>query len=190
MSKRNRSKEKHVGDTGYVEKTADATVAVEEPVRDGADDSAPEVPETDITETEGLHTEADAPASLPMGADPLIAQLNSLQAQVDTLKMKPAKSRIATGSKPRPNVIYTLLERPPKFTGTPQVGQLINILFDPTFVAAHKQADGSVKVPEPELFEQIKAGHAAGVLRTRQEPVRIFSYYRSNLLHANAIRWQ
>ena len=190
MSKRNRSKEKHVGDTVYVEKPADATVAVEESVHDGADDSAPEVPETDITEAEGLETEADAPASLPTSVDPLVERLNALQSQVDTLKMKPAKFRVATGSKPRPNVIYTLLERPPKFTGTPQVGQLINIIFDPAFVAAHKQADGSVKVPEPELFEQIKAGHAAGVLRTRQEPVRIFAYYRANLLHADAIRWQ
>ena len=74
--------------------------------------------------------------------------------------------------------------------GTPQVGQLLNILFDDAFVAAHKQEDGSVQVPEPELFEQIKAGHAAGILRTRQEPVRIFSYYRSDLLHADAIRWE
>jgi hypothetical protein len=184
MSKKNRNKEKSVGETKYVRDVPEVATAVaeppEEPANDGADDARPEVPEV-VNQPQEL-VPADA-------TDPLV-RLEALQAEVDLLKAKPGKSRVATGSKPRPNVIYTLLERPPKFTGTPQVGQLINILFDPTFVAAHKQADGSVKVPEPELFEQIKAGHAAGVLRTRQEPVRIFSYYRSNLLHADAIRWE
>ena len=57
-------------------------------------------------------------------------------------------------------------------------------------IAGVPEADGSIKVSEPDLFAQVVAGHAAGILRTRQEPIRILQYYRSDLLNADCLRWQ
>ena len=88
---------------------------------------------------------------------------------------------------PRPSHCWS---RPPKWHGTPQVAQLQQALFDPSFVAKFTQPDGSVKVPEPELFAQIAAAAQAGVIRTKQNPVRIFQYYRTDLLQSNCLRWQ
>ena len=50
--------------------------------------------------------------------------------------------------------------------------------------------EGEVKVTEPELFAQVEAGKAAGVLLTKQPAVRILQYYRSVLLNSNCLRWQ
>ena len=115
--------------------------------------------------------------------------VSTLRAKIAALKAASAAKRVASGSKPRPNVVYTLLAKPPAWSSTPQVAQLQQILFDPAFLAKHRGADGSVKLSEPELFAQVVAGHAAGVLRTRQEPIRILQYYRSDLLNANCLRW-
>ena len=116
--------------------------------------------------------------------------IEALQAQINLLKTTKASRKVASGSKARPNVTYTLLAKPPAWHSTPQVAQLQQILFDPAFLEAHKQADGSIKVSEPDLFAQVVAGHAAGILRTRQEPIRILQYYRSDLLNADCLRWQ
>ena len=116
--------------------------------------------------------------------------IEALQAQINLLKTSKASRKVASGSKARPNVTYTLLAKPPAWHSTPQVAQLQQILFDPAFLEAHRQTDGSVKVSEPDLFAQVVAGHAAGILRTRQEPIRILQYYRSDLLNANCLRWQ
>ena len=116
--------------------------------------------------------------------------IEALQAPINLLKTSKASRKVASGSKARPNVTYTLLAKPPAWHSTPQVAQLQQILFDPAFLEAHKQADGSIKVSEPDLFAQVVAGHAAGILRTRQEPVRIMQYYRSILLNSNCLRWQ
>jgi len=111
-----------------------------------------------------------------------------LQAKIAALKESKSK-RVASGSKPRPNVTYTLLDKPLNWSSTPQVAQLQQILFDPAFMAKHRNAEGIVKITEPDVFAAITAGAAAGVLRTKQEPVRILQYYRSALLNANCLRW-
>ena len=127
-------------------------------------------------------SEYDVPSA---DASSLIA---CLQAKIAALKESKSK-RVASGSKPRPNVTYTLLNKPPAWSSTPQVAQLQQILFAPAFLAQHAQADGSVKLSEPDLFAAIVAGAESGVLRTKQEPIRIFQYYRSNLLNANCLHW-
>ena len=137
-------------------------------------------------ETEKIE-EPVAAKEIPKAALELI---EALQAQINLLKTSKASRKVASGSKARPNVTYTLLAKPPAWHSTPQVAQLQQILFDPAFLEAHRQTDGSVKVSEPDLFAQVVAGHAAGILRTRQEPIRILQYYRSDLLNANCLRWQ
>ena len=119
----------------------------------------------------------------------LVKQIAALKAKIEELSAARSK-RIASGSKPRPNMVYTLLSRPAKWTGAPQVGQLLDIIFDPEFVAIHKDQNGKVEVAEPDLFAAIEAGAAAGKLRTKQPPVRIFQYYRSDLRKADAIAWR
>ena len=116
--------------------------------------------------------------------------IEALQAQINLLKNSKASRKVASGSKARPNVTYTLLAKPPAWHSTPQVAQLQQILFDAKFLDAHRAEDGTVKVSEPELFAQVIAGKEAGVLRTHQEAVRIFQYYRSILLNSNCLRWQ
>ncbi len=101
-------------------------------------------------------------------------RIDVLQAEVDRLK-KPR--RVASGSKARPNVKYTLLKRPPKWSETPQIAQLEEILF----------GQDKRELLEPELFDLIKKGAEAGVLRTKQNPVRIFQYYRSDLIKDNVL---
>lgn len=116
--------------------------------------------------------------------------LKLIEALQALLKTSKASRKVASGSKARPNVTYTLLAKPPAWHSTPQVAQLQQILFDESFLAAHRGNDGTVKVSEPELFAQVIAGKEAGVLRTHQEAVRIFQYYRSILLNSNCLRWQ
>ena len=125
--------------------------------------------------------------------DPKVAAALALFDQLQkltALKAPSAAKRVASGSRARPNVTYTLLEKPPSWASTPQVAQLQQILFEPAFVEAHRQADGSVKVSEPDLFAQVESGVKAGVLRTKQPGVRIFSYYKTTLLNSNCLRWQ
>lgn len=116
--------------------------------------------------------------------------IEDLRAQINALSTAKTSRKIASGSKPRANVVYTLLSKPPAWHSTPQVAQLQQILFDPKFVEAHRHEDGTISVTEPELFAQVEAGASAGILRTKQLPVRIFQYYRSDLLNSNCLRWQ
>ncbi len=116
-----------------------------------------------------------APAEERSALAPDVQQrIDVLQAEVDRLK-KPR--RVASGSKARPNVKYTLLKRPPKWSDTPQIAQLEEILF----------GQDKRELLEPELFDLIKKGAEAGVLRTKQNPVRIFQYYRSDLIKDNVL---
>ena len=144
---------------------------------------------------EAAETIAAEPPEEPPTDPPVLAEaltgadlIANLQAKIAALKEDRAK-RVASGSKPRPNVTYTLLDKPLAWSSTPQVAQLQQILFDEKFLADHRQSDGAVKIAEPDLFAAISAGAAAGALRTKQEPIRIFQYYRSHLLNANCLRW-
>lgn len=103
--------------------------------------------------------------------------LEGLQAEIATLS-KPRK--VASGSKARPNVVYTLLSKPPKWSDTPQVAQIEQILF----------GQSKKKLTEPELFDLIRKGAEDGVLRTKQNPVRIFQYYRAGLISGNVLLQQ
>ena len=193
MSNRKKEKERTMDAQGTTTMaTASEGAAVAEPPEMPAE-TAPEVaPVTEETETR-LEPPADPLVpSAPEDLSPAMLEIESLRAKIAELKAARATRRVASGSKPRPNVTYVLLAKPPQWHGTPQVAQLQQILFDPAFVAAHTvEVDGKpvVRVAEPDLFAQVVAGHAAGVLRTRQEPVRIFQYYRSDLLHADCLRW-
>jgi hypothetical protein len=122
--------------------------------------------------------------------DELKAKLADLEVALEAAKAAKQGKRVASGSKPRPNVKYTLLNRAPGWTQTPQVIQIQQILFDPAVQERFKQEDGSVVIPEPELFALIEAGVKTGVLRTRQPPVRIFQYYKSQLVGHDVLRWQ
>lgn len=104
----------------------------------------------------------------------VLLMIDGLQAEVDRLK-RPRK--VASGSKARPNVRYTLLKQPPKWSDTPQVAQLEEILF----------GQDKREMTEPEIFDLIKRGAEAGILRTKQNPVRIFQYYRSDLIKDNVL---
>jgi hypothetical protein len=111
--------------------------------------------------------------------DVLMAKMLELQKQLESLRggQKPRKQRVASGSKPRPNVNYVILNTGVQWSGTPQVGQLINILA----TAPAKELD------ETELVKLIQAGHDKGLLRTKQEPFRIFQYYRDTLKSAGVL---
>ncbi len=136
-----------------------------------------------LAETPAVEVQSAGPPKVPLAethevghrlAPEVDARISELQAEVDRLK-KPR--RVASGSKARPNVKYTLLSRPPKWSDTPQVAQLEEILF----------GQEKRELLEPELFDLIRAGAEAGVLRTRQNPVRIFQYYRSDLIKDNVL---
>lgn len=130
------------------------------------------------------------PEDLPAGA---LALVTSLREQIAQLRSGEAtnKTKVQSGSKARANVKYVLLAKPPAWHKTPQVAQLQNILFSPAVLGRCKLNEKNLpEIAEPELFDAIKAGHAAGLLRTKQNPVRIFQYYRNDLLSADSIRWQ
>ena len=172
-----------------------ASVAVAEPpeipeaphVPETPTDPPGEVPEEPIVES----VESAAPQSVAMQPQSAAMQLiDALRGQIAVLKNAKTSKRVASGSKARPNVTYVLLSKAPAWRSTPQIAQLQQILFDEAFLAAHRGEDGAVKVSEPELFAQVVAGHAAGILHTKQEPVRIFQYYRSDLIGADCLRQQ
>lgn len=116
--------------------------------------------------------------------------VETLLTKLQTVQTKGTK-RVASGSKARPNVKYTLLKKPPKWHDTPQVAQIEQILFaDDVLKKFQNPETKKVEIPEPELFDLIKRGAESGVLRTRQNPVRIFQYYRTDLRAADVIQWQ
>jgi hypothetical protein len=172
-----------IAESSTVEEAAAAfDVATAEPPAEPQPDHIDPPP----AETEKVE-EPVAAKEIPKAALELI---EALQAQINLLKTSKASRKVASGSKARPNVTYTLLAKPPAWHSTPQVAQLQQILFNEAFLAAHRGEDGTVNVSEPELFAQVIAGKEAGVLRTHQEAVRIFQYYRSILLNSNCLRWQ
>lgn len=123
------------------------------------------------------------------------AKVKQLQAQIAKIRASDEKHPTKAGSRPRANVTYTLLKAPPNWHRTPQVAQLMKILFDPSVIEKYKTVDPStgesaVRIPEPDLFDLVRAGAEAGKLGTKQSPVRIFQYYRNDLLNVNAIRWE
>ena len=194
MSKHKKGREKvelkEVNDRAPATELAQAEQLVQEqeqpapvqdpPVEQPAQEPVQEEPKAEIAD--------QAKAEIPQAAMEII---NNLEARIAAIQETKASRRsVASGSKPRPNVTYVLLKAPPKWHGTPQVAQLQQILFNPAFMEAHKQQDGSIKVNEPELFAAVEAGKAAGILRTKQNPVRIFQYYKSHLLNADCIRWE
>ena len=130
---------------------------------EGAVDGGEQVPEAVVE----VVPEA-TPASVLLS---LLAKVQELEARLS------AKKRVKSGSKPRPNVHYKLLDAAPAFHKTPQVAALQNILY----------AQPKRLLSEPEAFDLILAGAAAGVLRTTQEPVRIFQYYRDALVANKAM---
>ena len=157
---------------------------VEEPVTEEAPKPAEEPPAAqeapgDVTGT--------AATEISLAAKTII---DNLQAEINTIKSRQPGRRVASGSKARPNVKYTLLARPPEWHSTPQVAQLEHILFAPEVAAEHADPKtGVVTLSEPELFALVEAGQVSGVLRTKQNPVRIFQYYRTELLNSNVLRW-
>jgi hypothetical protein len=117
--------------------------------------------------------------------------IQKLQGEIAALNAKSNTKRVASGSKARPNVVYTLLKKQPAWHNTPQVAQLEQIIFNPEVDKLGKRNDkGQLEITEPVLFELIKAGKEAGILRTRQDAVRIFQYYRSELLAHGVLLWQ
>ena len=172
------------------EATAAFNVAPAEPPVDQEVQHEPREPQPDPVDPPPAETEKVEETAVKEIPAEALKLIEALQAQINALKNSKATRKVASGSKARPNVTYTLLAKPPAWHSTPQVAQLQQILFNEAFLAAHRGEDGTVKVSEPELFAQVAAGHAAGILRTRQEPVRIFQYYRSDLLNANCLRWQ
>ena len=120
----------------------------------------------------------------------LLAMLERLKQELASIRgSESGRRQVASGSKARPNVLYTLLNKPNSWHSTPQVAQLQGLLFDPS-VAQKYAKDGVVTLTEPELFGIIEDGKAAGKLRTKQPAVRIFQYYRNELLLSNTLRWQ
>jgi hypothetical protein len=175
-------------------------VAQEVPVEEQLPNPQPDVPVEETTgtvaETAVVHppparwTAADALADVPAAARAIIM---NLQAEIEKLKARGSGKRVASGSKARPNVKYTLLSKPPAWHNTPQVAQLEQILFAPEVAAKFTTEVGGkpvVQLTEPDIFALIEAGQKSGILRTKQNPVRIFQYYRSELLNANVLRWQ
>jgi hypothetical protein len=111
----------------------------------------------------------------------------ALRAELEKLQTQGSGRRIKSGSKPRPNVTYTLLNKPPQWSSTPQLAQIEQILFN------NQLADGggfSPTIAEPQLFELLEQGKSRGALRTGQPAVRVFQYYRNRMLKENVLRWE
>jgi hypothetical protein len=96
-----------------------------------------------------------------------------------------SKSRTSGGTKIRANVGYTLVpEGVKKLIGTPIPDQQKVILS----VMNRLLTKEKPVVSEPDLHKAIVAEHAAGRLKTKQEPWHIFRYYRTALKSAGALR--
>jgi hypothetical protein len=154
---------------------------------------------------EVVHEVPQVEAAAPTVASPLSdlqARCSKLQEQLTALSTAPpqlssaapaaaaAAKKSGPGSKPRPNVTYFLLKKPAAWASTPQRAQIEQILFSPEVQERFKKDDGQVTLTEPEFFEVIEAGAAAGLLRTTQPAVRVAMYYYNDLLNAGCIRRQ
>jgi hypothetical protein len=76
----------------------------------------------------------------------------------------------------RPNVVYTLAAVPPADSVAPQEHQICLALH----VAKHG-ADLPIDFTEQEAFDAMLRAAASGVLKTKQDPIRILTYYRKPL---------
>ena len=96
-----------------------------------------------------------------------------------------SKSRTSGGTKIRANVAYTLVASGVvKLMGTAIPDQqkvVLNIMNK----ALTKERP---MITEPELHKLVVAAHAAGSLKTKQEPWHIFRYYRTSLKSAGALK--
>jgi hypothetical protein len=96
-----------------------------------------------------------------------------------------SKSRTSGGTKIRANIGYTLVaDGVKKLIGTPIPDQQKVIL---TIMNKALSKEKPV-ISEPELHKLVVAAHAAGTLKTKQEPWHIFRYYRTSLKSAGALR--
>lgn len=96
-----------------------------------------------------------------------------------------SKSRTSGGTKIRANVGYTLVpEGVKKLIGTPIPDQQKIILSLMNRLLSTEKPI----VSETDLHKAIVAEHAAGRLKTKQEPWHIFRYYRTALKNAGALR--
>lgn len=96
-----------------------------------------------------------------------------------------SKSRTSGGTKIRANVGYTLDPAGVrKLIGTAIPDQQKVIL---TIMNSALTTEKPV-ISEPELHKLVVAAHAAGKLKTRQEPWHIFRYYRTSLKSAGALK--
>jgi len=137
---------------------------------------------------DGLAHEAAAVGRSAESTEDLRARLLRVEADLKTAREAKATRKVASGSKPRPNVKYTLLNQAPGWTQTPQVIQLQQILFAPEVLEKYKQENGSVVISEPDLFSLVEEGAKKGILRTRQNPIRICQYYRHQLIAHDVLR--
>lgn len=155
------------------------------------EDDPPEgvFPIVEEEEDEEEDSESDVPE--PTNAE-LVSMLSNLRDQLESLKSnRTSSTRVASGSRPRANVKYLLLNKPPKWHKTPQVAQIEQILFSKEVADKFTSVvDGkpTVSISEPDLVEIIRKGAEDGTLRTQQEPFRIFQYYRKDLISASVIR--
>lgn len=180
------SKNKHRNEGGTA--VADSPTNEEQAMSLATEDASTRVDE-DLAVSEHPAIAADAAHAEPVMDEEKIEELKkSLSpeqlAVVEELQGEIAKlskpKKVASGSKARPNVVYTLLNQPPQWSDTPQVAQIEKILF----------GQSKKKLTEPEIFDLIKAGAEAGILRTKQNPVRIFQYYRASLISENVLIYQ
>lgn len=140
---------------------------------------------------------ASAPAAAPAGAstqenkpaenkpaENKPAESTGFIANMDEV-LSSSKSRTSGGTKIRANIGYTLVaEGVKKLIGTPIPDQQKVLL---TIMNSALTKDNPV-ISEPELHKLVVAAHAAGRLKTKQEPWHIFRYYRTSLKSAGALK--
>ncbi len=123
---------------------------------------------------------ASAPAAAVAGAVAAAGFIANLDEVLSS-----SKSRTSGGTKIRANIGYTLVpEGVKKLIGTaiPDQQKVIMQIMN-SALTTEKPV-----ISEPELHKLVTAAHAAGRLKTRQEPWHIFRYYRTSLKSAGALR--
>lgn len=168
----------------------------EQPVEQAASPAVEEPPVKEPASEPSTQQPEESVIQVPQDAtrEQLMAAVNSLKEELEKIRARGTSKKPKSGSKARPNVTYKLLDWTPRWHSTPQVAQLQQILFTPEVLEKYAVPanDKGVKaeIAEPELFALIEAGKEKGTLRTKQDPVRILQYYRTELLNANCLRWE
>jgi hypothetical protein len=168
MAKKFGKKAARVGGNNEKEKKMDIQATIGDAMVGAAIEDI--VRETEVREPEQKTTE-ELLAELEELKKEAAALAATTQAPVAVPVVKP------TSGKGRP--LYHLLQAPITFHKTKQVSALQRILF------GQPKRD----MPEEEIFGVVRAGAAAGLLQTKQDPARIFSYYRNHLMAAGNIKW-